>query len=261
MNLTSGAQGYRSPSGRRVYGHVRRAPERLPFPANSGMCHCLAVGCARSAQRLRHRQAVLSFYAWQRHCLSVGGAHRLASAIDCAPTTKQWHASNKSPSCCGDVVVTLDAAHILAARKTALHPQKNADGHRSLICDAIGSGTDPSVIFCAFLWMSSGLLRAHGERTRQADPWNAFARGVLGGKYLIAVSARTVCARRIDSHPLSCRRCQEPPSTTCRLLDRLTLGGSRHRRRSDSRARRASSALAESSHGTFRSHWPGGTGG
>ena len=186
---------------------------------------------------------------------------RLASAIDCAPTTKQWHASNKSPSCCGDVVVTLDAAHILAARKTALHPQKNADGHRSLICDAIGSGTDPSVIFCAFLWMSSGLLRAHGERTRQADPWNAFARGVLGGKYLIAVSARTVCARRIDSHPLSCRRCQEPPSTTCRALDRRRLGGSRHRRRSDSRARRASSALAESSHGTFRSRWPGGTGG
>ena len=136
-------------------------------------------------------------------------------------------------------MVTLYAPHVLAARKTAMHPQKIAEGHRSLICDAAGCGTDRSVIFCAFLWMSSELVRAHGERARQADPLNAFARGVPGGKYLIAVSARTVCARRIDSRPLSCRRCQEPPSTTCRLLDRLTLGGSRHRRRNDSRARRA----------------------
>ena len=55
------------------------------------MCHCLAVGCARSAQQFRHRQAVLSFYAWRHHSLSVGGTHRLASAIDFAPTAKQWH--------------------------------------------------------------------------------------------------------------------------------------------------------------------------
>ena len=142
---------------------------------------------------------------------------------------------------------------------TARHLQKNAEGHRSLICDALGSGTDLSVIFCAFLWMCSKFVRAHGERARQADPLNAFARGVLGGKYLIAVSARTVCARRIDSRPLSCRRCQEPPSTTCRLLDRLTLGGSRHRRRNDSRARRASSTLAENHRSTCRSRKPGGT--
>ena len=137
------------------------------------------------------------------------------------------------------VVVALYAAHVLAARKTPRHPQKNAEVHRRLVRDTAGRGTERSVIFCVFLWMCSGLVRAHGERARQADPWNAFARGVLGGKYLIAVSARTVCARRIDSHPLSCRRCQEPPSTTCRLLDRLTLGGSRHRRRNDSRPRRA----------------------
>ena len=141
-----------------------------------------------------------------------------------------------------------------------MHPQKSAEGHRSLRCVAVRCGTERSVIFCAFLWMYSGLLRAHGERARQADPLNACVRGVPGGKYLIAVSARTVCARRIDSRPLSCRRCQEPPSTTCRLLDRLTLGGSRHRRRNDSRARRASSTLAESRHRSFRSRWPGGTG-
>jgi len=34
-------------------------------------------------------------------------------------------------------------------------------------------------------------------------------------------------------------RCQEPPSTTYRALDRLTLGGSRHLRRNDSSPRRA----------------------
>ena len=104
------------------------------------------------------------------------------------------------------------------------------------------------------------LMCAQRERARRADPLDAFARGVLGGKYLIAVSARTVCARRIDSRPLSCRRCQEPPSTTCRALDRRRLGGSRHRRRNDSRARRASSTLAESRQRTFRSRWSGGTG-
>ena len=32
-------------------------------------------------------------------------------------------------------------------------------------------------------------------------------------------------------------RCQEPPSTTYRALNRLTLGGSRHLRRNDSRPR------------------------
>ena len=149
---------------------------------------------------------------------------------------------------------------VFDSRKTAMHPQKNVEGHRSLICDALGSGTDLSVIFCAFLWMCSKFVRAHGERARQADPWNAFARGFLGGKYLIAVSARTVCARRIDSRPLSCRRCQEPPSTTCRALDRRRLGGSRHRRRNDSSPRRASSTLAESRRSTCRSRWPGGTG-
>jgi len=47
-------------------------------------------------------------------------------------------------------VVTLDAAHVLAARKTAMHPQKNAEGHRSLIGDAVGRGRDRSVIVCAF---------------------------------------------------------------------------------------------------------------
>ena len=46
-----------------------------------------------------------------------------------------------------------------------------------MICDTVGGGTERSVIFCAFLWMYSGLLRAHGERARQTDPWNAFARG------------------------------------------------------------------------------------
>ena len=59
---------------------------------------------------------------------------------------------------------------VFDSRKTAMHPQKNVEGHRSLICDALGSGTDLSVIFCAFLWMCSKFVRAHGERARQADP-------------------------------------------------------------------------------------------
>jgi len=49
-----------------------------------------------------------------------------------------------------------------------MHPQKNAEGHRRLVRDAAGRGIDPSVIFCAFLWMCSGLLRAHGERARRS---------------------------------------------------------------------------------------------
>ena len=79
----------------------------------------------------------------------------------------------------GDVVVKLYAAQVLAARKTAMHPQKNAEGHRSLIGDAVGCGTDLSVIFGAFLWMYSGLLRAARagspsrplERIRARGPW------------------------------------------------------------------------------------------
>ena len=91
-----------SKAGRRVYGHVRRTPERLQSP----------------------------------HCLSVGGGHRLANAIDFAPTAKQWHASDESPSCRSDVVVRLRCAQ--------------------------------------------------RERSRQADPLNAFARGIRGGKQLIS---------------------------------------------------------------------------
>jgi len=144
----------------------------------------------------------------------------------------------------GVVVVTLDAAHVLAARKTAMQPQKNAEGHRSLIGDAVGRGTDRSVIFCAFC----GCILDGSARTASglapSRPLERIRAWVLGGKYLIAVSARTVCARRNTSRPRSCRRCQEPPSTTCRFLDRLTLGGSRHRRRNDSRARRASLVFA-----------------
>ena len=138
--------------------------------------------------------------------------------------------------------------------------QKDTEGHRSVICDTAGCGTDLSVdllrVSVDVFWIAprsaSGLAKA--------DPLNAYARGVLGGKYLIAVSARTVCARRIDSRLLSCRRCQEPPSTTCRALDRRRLGGSRHRRRNDSSPRRVSSTLAESRRSTCRSRWPGGTG-
>ena len=51
-----------------------------------------------------------------------------------------------------------------------------------------------------------------------------------------------VLVRRIARGAAPEERCQEPPSTTCGALDRRKLGGSRHRRRSDSRPRTAGQA-------------------
>jgi len=86
------------------------------------------------------------------------------------------------------------------------------------------------------------MVRAQGERTRRTDPLNAFASGPKGR------TGRCCLASCATGLPVDRRR---------HVLGRL--GGSRHRRRSDTRLRRATLALAEKAiDGLIRSRWPGG---
>jgi hypothetical protein len=55
----------------------------------------------------------------------------------------------------------------LAALKTAIHPQKNAEGHRSSFRGAMRRVRDRSVLFCEFLWMYFGMVCAHRLPTRR----------------------------------------------------------------------------------------------
>jgi len=50
--------------------------------------------------------------------------------------------------------------------KTAMHPQINAEGHRSYGCGAVWQGFTLSVIFCAFCGCIFGMVCAQWDRTR-----------------------------------------------------------------------------------------------
>ena len=97
-----------------------------------------------------------------------------------------------------------------------MHPQKYAEGHRSYGCGAVWQSFTLSVFFCAILWMCFVI---------------SFARRTNGHAEVIEHDGEQAST----SHAVE--RCQEPPSTTYRALNRLTLGGSRHLRRNDSRPR------------------------
>ena len=109
-----------------------------------------------------------------------------------------------------DVILVFDSC------KTEMHPQKYAEGHRSYGCGAVWQSFTLSVFFCAILWMCFVI---------------SFARRTNGHAEVIEHDGEQAST----SHAVE--RCQEPPSTTYRALNRLTLGGSRHLRRNDSRPR------------------------
>ena len=58
---------------------------------------------------------------------------------------------------------------VLAAPRKAMHPQKIAKGHRSLLCDFAGAWPGSFCVLLCFLWMYFGMVRARWERVHRGD--------------------------------------------------------------------------------------------